>query len=74
MTATGKTINVRVNDRARSVPQGVTLLGLLDEMGFTERQGFAVAVNAIVVPRPSWVERSLQESDDVLIIQASQGG
>ena len=74
MTTAGQTINVRVNDRARSVQPGVTLLGLLDELGCGARQGCAVAVNAAVVPRLAWAKRSLQEGDDVLIIQASQGG
>ncbi|MGD0837329.1 MAG: sulfur carrier protein ThiS [Polyangia bacterium] len=74
MTTAGQTISVRVNDRARSVQPGVTLLGLLDELGYGERQGCAVAINAAVVPRPAWAELSLKEGDDVLIIQASQGG
>jgi sulfur carrier protein len=68
------TLSVRINDRAREVPEGLALLGLLEEMGLGKSQGLAVAVNASVVPRTDWAARALADGDQVLIIRASQGG
>lgn len=74
MTVGGRTLNVRINDHPRGVPEGLALLGLLTEMGLGDRQGVAVAVNAAVVPRADWAARALADGDQVLVIQASQGG
>jgi sulfur carrier protein len=74
MTGASKTLRVRINDRTRDVPEGLALLGLLDEMGLGGSQGVAVAVNASVVPRTEWAARVLADGDQVLVIQASQGG
>jgi sulfur carrier protein len=68
------TLEVLVNDRARSVPAGATVLSLLAELGLVERKGVAVAVNGGVVGRTQWPARPLQAGDRVLIIQATQGG
>ena len=74
MTGAVNTLKVRVNDRARDVPEGLALHGLLEELGLDGKQGVAVAVNSAVVPRAEWADRALAEGDQVLIIQASQGG
>jgi sulfur carrier protein len=71
--ATGA-FEVLVNDRARSVAAGATVLSLLTELGLVARKGVAVAVNDGVVGRSQWPTRTLQPSDRVLIIQATQGG
>ncbi len=74
MTDAATTLRVRVNDQDRDVPRGLALQGLLDEVGLGGRLGLAVAVNAAVVPRTEWAGRALRDGDQVLIIQASQGG
>ncbi len=68
------TLEVLVNDRARSVPAGATMLSLLAELGLVERKGVAVAVNGGVVSRSQWPGHALRSADRVLIIQATQGG
>jgi sulfur carrier protein len=52
----------------------MTLHALLQELGFGERKGVAVAVNDAVVPRLTWPDRALAEADRVLVIHATQGG
>lgn len=74
MTQPAGSINVRVNDEERKVRSDLALAEVLDEMGFAGRQGVAVAVNAVVVPRQEWSARVLRNGDEVLVIQASQGG
>ncbi len=40
----------------------------------SKTKGIAVAINNCIIPRKSWPETPLQESDSILIITASQGG
>lgn len=68
------TLEVFVNDRARELPAGATVLTLLRELGLLERKGVAVAVNGGVVSRSQWPAHALRSADRVLIIQATQGG
>lgn len=68
------TLTVFVNDRARELPAGATVLMLLGELGLVERKGVAVAVNGGVVARSRWPGHALRAADRVLIIQATQGG
>ena len=74
MTPAEETLIVHVHDAPRAVTSGTKLLTLLEEMALTGRQGLAVAVNSVVVPRAAWAVRELQAGDRVLLIQASQGG
>ncbi len=37
-------------------------------------RGIAVAINDQVVPKAIWIETTIQENDQILIISATQGG
>jgi sulfur carrier protein len=65
---------IYVNDQLRQLAAPTTLLALLNELGHAGRKGVAVAVNGAVVPRAEWPARSLADADQVLVIQATQGG
>lgn len=67
-------MTIRVNEEARSIAAGATLLDLLRDLALAERRGVAVAVNDVVVPRTEWSARALADADKVLVIQAAQGG
>lgn len=62
------------NDEARELPDGTSLQALLAELGLDAKKGLAVAVNQSVVPSTQWPEKELSDGDDVLVIQATQGG
>jgi sulfur carrier protein len=74
LTDEARAMTVRVNDKSRAVADSTMLSQLLDELGLTGRNGVAVAVNDAVVPRSSWLTRPLADGDQVLVIQATQGG
>ncbi|MDE3083891.1 MAG: sulfur carrier protein ThiS [Verrucomicrobiota bacterium] len=74
MNATTATTTVSVNGKLHPLAGPATLVTLLNELGFAERKGIAIAVNGTVVPRAEWPVRSLAEADRVLVIQATQGG
>ena len=67
-------MNIRVNDEPRTIGQNCTVAGLLAELGFAGRKGFAVAVNDAVVARAAWPAHALADGDRILLIQATQGG
>ena len=66
-------MDVSVNDEIHELQEGCTVTDLLDHVG-TEIRGIAVAQNNIVVPRNQWESTTIQEGDNIMIIQATQGG
>ncbi len=65
---------VLVNDESQDVSDGMSLQQLLEELGFAEKKGIAVAVNQTVVSRSDWGSHVLIDRDSVTLIQATQGG
>ena len=47
---------------------------LLKKLSLEEKKGIAVAVNAEVIPQKNWNQFELSENDEVIIIEAAQGG
>ncbi len=72
--ATGASITVSVNDEPHSVANATTLLELLTQLGLGSTKGMAVAINDEVVSRSTWATCRLASGDQVLVIQATQGG
>lgn len=50
------------------------LHSLLQEHGWGEKTGIAVAINHSVIPRSDWKNTQLTENDNILVITATQGG
>ena len=73
-TDEARAMTVRVNDKPLAVPDTTTLGQLLDQLGLAGRNGVAIAVNDVVAPRSGWPARRLADGDQVLVIQATQGG
>lgn len=67
-------MEVLVNNKLYAVQQGITIAALLQFIQLSAQKGIAVAVNDQVVPRNSWDDQSLQPSDSITIIRATQGG
>ena len=65
---------VNINAKSREVGDTTTLAQLLDELGLNASKGIAVAINDAVVSRSLWPTRRLTQGDQVLVIQATQGG
>jgi sulfur carrier protein len=67
-------INLTVNDKPLALADGTTLTQLLNALDMSESKGVAVAINDAVVPRSAWLTQPLAAGDQVLVIQATQGG
>lgn len=52
----------------------MTLTQLLAELGLSANQGVAVAINDAIVPRSTWLTHCVAAGDQLLVIQATQGG
>ena len=72
--ATGASITVSVNDEPYSVADNTTVSQLLTQLGWGSTKGMAVAIHEEVVSRSTWETRRLSPGDQVLVIQATQGG
>lgn len=67
-------MEVQVNHKSQQIEEGTTLNKLLHNLGFEESRGLAVAINNEIIPKVQWNDHSLQSSDQITIIRATQGG
>ncbi|MBK6484328.1 MAG: sulfur carrier protein ThiS [Chitinophagales bacterium] len=67
-------MKVKVNSDWMELTDQHLLVAILEKLSLTGKTGIAVAVNAIVVPRKEWPLFKLHEHDEVIIIEAAQGG
>jgi sulfur carrier protein len=67
-------MNIEINQETHSVPEGASLKEVLRLSSMDEKNGIAVAVNQIIVPRANWSHSIIHENDTLTIIQATQGG
>ncbi|WP_431303818.1 sulfur carrier protein ThiS [Sediminicoccus sp. BL-A-41-H5] len=66
-------LKLTVNGEARRVPQGLTVAGLLTEIGLAERK-VAVERNLEIVPRSQHATTALAEGDAIEIVHFIGGG
>lgn len=67
-------MRVWLNEETCDCPPATDLAALLRQEGLADRLGIAVAVNQSVIVRADWDRTPLAAEDQVLIIQATQGG
>jgi sulfur carrier protein len=67
-------MNIFVNDELKNVPTGSSLRSLLVELGMVEFNGWAIAVNNEVVPVDAIDDLTLSPNDQIMLVQATQGG
>ena len=63
-----------VNDELTNVPNGSSLQSLLVELGMVEFNGWAIAVNNEVIPVDEIDDLTLSPNDQIMLVQATQGG
>ena len=62
-----------VNGETQYLPEGMTVMQLLEKMALTDRR-LAVEVNLEIVPRSQFLTHELQAGDRVEIVHAIGGG
>jgi sulfur carrier protein len=66
-------MNVNVNGKETGVPEGTSIVMLLNQFNITSPMTI-VEVNREVVPKEQWESRTLQNGDNIEIIQLMGGG
>jgi thiamine biosynthesis protein ThiS len=66
-------LQITLNGEARSIESGLSVDGLLSELGLA-RERIAVELNRRVVQRKDWTDRILEDDDRVEIVHFVGGG
>lgn len=66
-------ISIWVNEQSVETAEGSTILQLLDQLN-SPKTGVAVAIQNAIISKSLWDSTTLSSDDNVLIIQATQGG
>ena len=64
-------MKVFVNDEKKEIPSGSSLYTLLNDIGMKDFSGWAIALNEEVVPFDEIKEKSLNEGDRLILVQAT---
>lgn len=62
------------NQRKQFDSSALSIQALLDIEIPQKQNGIAVAINNTVIPKSNWKNHPLNETDEILIISATQGG
>ena len=71
---TNSVMNITINGEQQKIDDNCNLIDLLDKLQITNRYGMAVAVNDVVVSKTKWEKYTVQNNDNILIINAIFGG
>ena len=66
-------ITITVNNQKKEIDTNHTLNSLLELLNH-DYNGIAVAINQSIISKPNWGTHQVLDGDDILIIQATQGG
>ncbi|MFC4096754.1 sulfur carrier protein ThiS [Euzebyella saccharophila] len=66
-------ITITMNLQKLEVPENTSLQQVL-ENSRTPSSGIAVAINEQIIPKSEWSSQLLKNNDQLLVIQAVQGG
>ncbi|OXG03050.1 sulfur carrier protein ThiS [Flavobacterium araucananum] len=68
-------MELKINQQTKQFnAESLSVQALLDLEIPHKQNGIAVAVNNTVVPKLNWNQHLVQETDEILIISATQGG
>jgi sulfur carrier protein len=68
-------MELKINNQTKKFPlDSITIQGLLDIEIPEKQNGIAVAIDNTVIPKSHWNTHLVKETNDILIISATQGG
>ncbi len=66
-------ITINVNNQPKEISENSSVASLLQTLEQPEK-GIAVAINQQIITKTDWESKVVTNGDDILIIQATQGG
>ncbi|SFE32210.1 sulfur carrier protein ThiS [Flavobacterium xueshanense] len=68
-------MELKINNQTKQfATDSLTVQALLDLEIPIKQNGIAFAINDTIIPKSNWNSHIIQETDDILIITATQGG
>ena len=67
-------MNILINSKPHKVEENCNLIDVLDKIHIINQFGIAIAVNNVVIPKSEWEKYTVQDNDNILIINAIFGG
>ncbi|MCW2118088.1 sulfur carrier protein ThiS [Flavobacterium sp. 7A] len=68
-------MELKINNQIKQFTADALSIQALIDLEIPQKQnGIAVAINSNVIPRSLWDQHTLSETDEILIISATQGG
>lgn len=68
-------MELKINNQIKQfTADSLSIQALLDIEIPQKQNGIAVAINSTVIPKSNWDSHLLSQTDDILIISATQGG
>ena len=66
-------MTINVNNQQKTISENSSIISLLEQLSIA-KDGIAIAINNEIVTKKEWSETFIKVSDNVTIIQATQGG
>ncbi len=66
-------MTINVNNQSKEISENSSVSQLLQQLNQPEN-GIAVAINQQIITKNNWETQEVLNGDDILIIQATQGG
>ena len=67
-------MTISVNGKKTEIDAPISILELLFLLNIQEHNGVAIAQNHILIRKSEWQEISVQDGDEIEILQATAGG
>lgn len=66
-------MNIILNGKPITIQESLSITSFLKEMNISPI-GIAIAINESICPKKQWEDYAIKDADQILIIQATQGG
>jgi len=67
-------MQIEINNEIKTITENISAQQVFELLQIQNTNGYALAINNIVIPKTKWTETLLNEGDKILVIQATQGG
>tara|TARA_B100000683_G_scaffold80255_1_gene79181 strand:+ start:252 stop:455 length:204 start_codon:yes stop_codon:yes gene_type:complete len=67
-------MKININNEEIIIKAGSSVDQMVEQVDSIPKSGIAVAINQEVIPQSLWGSKVINTNDNVLIIQATQGG
>ena len=66
-------MTIKINNQPKEISENSSVANLLQQLDQPEN-GIAVAINQQIITKTDWTTKVINNGDNILIIQATQGG